>query len=272
MILDGHIHIGEGTVNAGNLHEYLKKAGIDGGVLLSLSPNSFNFTKLIHTSQERLDNLFSWVGNESNIYPFYWIDPMEEDAAEQVHLADKYGVSGFKIICNSFYPGNETAMKVYREIAGTGKPILFHSGILWDGRASSKYNRPCEFEDLLEIDGLKFALAHVSWPWYDENIAVYGKFLSAYTMRPELSVEMFIDLTPGTPPIYRQEVLTKLLTVGYAIDKNIFFGTDCMANNYDASWAKEWIERDKVIYGSLGVDDHVVQNIFSANLKRFLGH
>lgn len=76
---------------------------------------------------------------------------------------------------------------------------------------SSQYNRPSEFEPLLEINGLKFSLAHISWPWCDELIAVYGKFLNAYAGNPDHSVEMFIDITPGTPPIYRQEVLTKLL-------------------------------------------------------------
>lgn len=272
MLLDGHIHIEEGTVNAGEFHNNLQKAGIDGGVVLSLSPNSFYFNKCTHTSADRLDNLFSWVGSHSGLYPFYWIDPMEDDAAEQVYLADKYGVCGFKIICNNFFPGCEKAMQVYREIAKTKKPILFHSGIIWNGQASSRYNRPCEFEDLLEIIGLRFSLAHVSWPWCDENIAVYGKFKDSYSLRPELNAEMFIDLTPGTPPIYRREVLTKLLTVGYDIDKNLVFGTDCMANHYNCAYAREWADRDNVIYTSLGIDDKAVQNIFSGNLKRFLGN
>ena len=77
--------------------------------------------------------------------------------------------------------------------------------------------------------GLRFALAHVSWPWVDECLAVYGKFLNALTRRRELSVEMFIDTTPGTPRIYRQEVLTKLMTIGYDVEHNILFGTDCVA-------------------------------------------
>ena len=58
-------------------------------------------------------------------------------------------------------------MKVYNEIAKHEKPVLFHSGILWDGLNSSSTTSP-RFEALLEVNGLKFALAHVSWPWHDE--------------------------------------------------------------------------------------------------------
>lgn len=271
MILDGHIHIAEGPVNHEGFIKKLKSAGIDGGVILSLPPSSFKVNKLVYTSEERLDNLFAWQGSKSELYPFYWIDPMEHDAKEQVQLAHEYGVSGYKIICNKFYPNDRTAIEVYKEIAKTKKPLLFHSGILWDGQPSSKYNRPGEFEALLEINGLKFALAHVSWPWHDECIAVYGKFLHAYTVRPELSVEMFIDLTPGTPPIYRQEVLTKIFTVGYNIEQNVLFGLDSITNNYDHKLAKEWIGRDNEIYKSLGLDMGVIVNIYSENLKRFLG-
>jgi predicted TIM-barrel fold metal-dependent hydrolase len=271
MILDGHIHIGEGPVKGEDLRKKLTAAGVDGGVILSMSPKSFDYAGEGITWEKRLDNLFAWAKTGPELYPFYWIDPTEEDAVVQVKAAVEKGVAGFKVICNHFHPGDSKALKVYGEIAKAGKPLLFHSGILWDGKVSSLYNRPAEFEALLDIDGLKFALAHVSWPWYDENIAVYGKFLNAYSSRPDLSVEMFIDITPGTPPIYREEVLTKLFTVGYDIENNILFGTDCSANDYNTAWTKEWIARDNGIYGKLGLDENAVNRIYSGNLKRFLG-
>ena len=181
------------------------------------------------------------------------------------------GAKGFKIICGHHYPGDERAMPVLRRIAAAKRPVLFHSGILWDGKPSSRFNRPAEFEALLEVDGLKFALAHISWPWCDECVAVYGKFLNAYSRRPDLSVEMFIDLTPGTPPIYRKEALAKLLTVGYDIENNLIFGTDCCANDYNVAWTKKWHVRDRGIYHKLHVPRPAVRNIFGGNLRRFLG-
>jgi predicted TIM-barrel fold metal-dependent hydrolase len=271
MVFDGHIHITPGEVQKERFIKQLNTAGIDGGLLISLSPLSFNFNDRAYSTEERMDNLFAWKGDHSLLYPFFWIDPMEADALDQVQLAEEREVAGYKVICNHFYPGDPQALKVYAEIAKKGKPILFHSGILWDGLVSSKYNRPGEFESLLEIDGLRFSLAHVSWPWHDECIAVYGKFLNAYSARPDLSVEMFIDITPGTPPIYREEVLTKLFTVGYDIENNVLFGTDCSTGDYNHKWACEWMERDNKIYSKLGLDVSATDKIYSKNLERFLG-
>jgi predicted TIM-barrel fold metal-dependent hydrolase len=162
-------------------------------------------------------------------------------------------------------------MEVFAAVARTGKPLLSHSGILWDHKASGRYCRPVNFEPLLGIPDLRFALAHMSWPWTDECIAVFGKFLAACRHRPELSAEMFIDITPGTPPIYRSEALTRLCTVGYHVEHNVQFGTDCNANAYRGEWARDWIDRDNTIYDELGLSAEMRDNIYSGNLLRFLG-
>ncbi len=272
MILDGHIHIEPGKVNSAELVERLKLAGLDGGILLSLRPQSFNFNGKSGTPEERMTNLLEWTSAYENLYPFFWIDPTEDDAEGQVNLAIRRGVAGFKVICSHFYPSDPHAMKTFKLIAERGKPLLFHSGILWGGSGfSSKYNRPAEFEVLTEINGLKFSLAHISWPWCDELIAVYGKFQSEYTCKSDFSTEMFIDTTPGTPKIYRKDALTKLFTVGYDIEHNIIFGTDCRADDYHSDYARNWIEVDTKIIGEIRLPDDVMQNVHSNNLKRFLG-
>ena len=270
MIFDTHMHIGEGPVNKSDFAGKLKIAGVDGGVILSLPPSSF-IRKRSYTVGERLDNLFSWAEACPNLYPFFFIDPTEEDAKEQVELACGRGAFGFKIICNHFFPGDSRAIEVYKAIAKAGKPILFHSGICWDGPVSSKYNRPSEFEALLEVDGLKFALAHISWPWSEECIAVYGKFLNAYSNRPDISVEMFLDITPGDFSEARRDILTRLFTIGYDVSNNILYGTDRTVNGYDYECAQRWIKRDNEIFGRLGLDNEVLEGIYSENLKRFLG-
>jgi predicted TIM-barrel fold metal-dependent hydrolase len=270
MILDGHIHIGRGKRDRAELIRRLQAAGVDGGVLISLPPDTFaEGTPL--TAQERLDDLFFWCEAGPNLYPFYWIDPLAEDAIEQVTMAVERGVAGFKVICDRHYPGHERAIETFKAIAQTDRPLLFHSGILWDGKPSAQYNRPGGFEALLEVDGLRFSLAHISWPWCDELIAVYGKFLNAYTRRPDLSVEMFIDTTPGTPPIYRREALIKLFTVGYDVVHNVIFGSDSNANEYNVAWTREWICRDQEILEQLGLEPETLDGIFAENLKRFLG-
>ncbi len=270
MKLDAHVHIWEGPIEKEEFARRLRRGGMDGAVLFSLAPGSFLRSGKQKTAA-RLDNLFSWAESCPNLFPFYRIDPTEEDAKEQVQAACRRGVSGFKIICNHFYPGDRRNLRICRQIAKTARPVLFHSGILWGGQASSKYNRPAEFEALLEVDGLKFALAHLSWPWSEECIAVYGKFLDAYRSRPGLSVEMFLDITPGDFSEARRDILRRLFTIGYDVSNNIIYGTDRSANSYDHDCARRWIERDSEVFRELNLSGEQVEAIFSENLRRFLG-
>ncbi len=269
MILDGHVHIRKGEVNAEQLKTLMGKAGIEGGALISLPPEKSEGMKGV---EERLENLFRWTKGQPAFYPFFWIDPTCEDAEAQVKMAVDAGVSGFKVSCVDHYPCDSRAMKTYAAIAKANKPILFHSGILYRGSRSSRYNRPAEFEDLWEIEGLKFSLAHVSWPWHDECIAVYGKIqYFTHSQKKQKPAEMFIDLTPGTPPVYREEVLTKLFRVGYRVEDNLIFGTDGVTPGYHHEWIKQWLDRDNGIYDKLDISQSVREKIYSKNFLRFLG-
>jgi predicted TIM-barrel fold metal-dependent hydrolase len=269
MVLDGHIHIWEGEVNQKRLLDRMRSAGIDGGNLFSQSPPFHSGALRAGTPKRRLHNLMSWCEDAPTLNPFFWIDPVEPDAVEQVQLAVDTGVAGFKVICSHFYPSDERAMRTFRAIASLGKPIMFHSGILYDGKPTSQFSRPVNFEVMLDIPGVKFSLAHISWPWVDECISVYGKFASA--RRYGTDVEMFIDTTPGTPRIYRQEALTKVFTVGYDVTHNIIFGSDCTAGRYDPDYARMWIDRDREIIEALDLSDNIIDNVFSNNVQRFVG-
>ena len=271
MTLDCHVHILGGPVDRAGFQAQLSAAGVDGALVISIAPRSFGSWSGDYTSRERLDNLFEWVGDSPNLLPFYWIDPIEDDALDQVALAVGRGVRGFKCICNRFFPRDERAMTVFRGIADSGKPVLFHSGILFDGTDSSRYSRPVEFEPLIDIPGLKFALAHMSWPWCDELIAVFGKFESARSHRPGGSAEMFIDTTPGTPRIYREDALRKLFTVGYDVRDRVMFGSDQTASRYKPDRVRNLIARDTDILRGLDVGEDVLANVTGGNLRRFLG-
>jgi predicted TIM-barrel fold metal-dependent hydrolase len=270
MILDGHIHIAAGECRTRELMDRMGEAGIGGALVISLPPASFDTPAAAAPAAARLDNLMEWTAGHERLYPFFWIDPLEAAAMDQAARAVDRGVAGFKVISNRHDPGDERAMPVYERIAQAGRPILFHSGILWDGRPSSWHCRPVLFEALMDVPRLRFALAHIGWPWCDELIAVYGKIQDARRQRPDLHMEMFIDLTPGTPAIYRREVLTRLLTIGYDVQRNIFFGTDCLTGNYKVDVARTWLDRDRDIYRSLDIDGAVQEQIFAANVERFI--
>jgi predicted TIM-barrel fold metal-dependent hydrolase len=275
MILDGHIHTSDTPGISGrecreSLLSRMANAGIDGGMLLSMDPLSDGEK---FAASERLDRLMEMAGGHPNLYSAYWIDPTAPDADKQVDLAISYGINAFKVICSRFHPSDARAMKTYRKISEAGKPILFHSGICWDGVDSANNNRPGGFECLINVPNLKFTLAHVSWPWCDECIAVYGKFNNAYYKRADISCEMFIDVTPGTPPLWREEVFKKLFCGDYDVSHNVIFGTDSSADNYNAKWAMNWIQRDGELYEKFGLtkENGFLDHIYGENLLRFLG-
>lgn len=246
-MFDTHIHImNRQPADPAGLLTALQATGFRGGVLISAPPSSFHQAAAGESdAQARLENLAAWCSGSASFFPFFWIDPTEPDAAEQVRLALKAGVAGFKIICTHFYPGDPVVLAVCSQIAAASKPVLFHSGILWNGRDSSRYNRPAEFEALLAVPRLRFALAHASWPWIDECLAVYGKFRQAGRSDGRQEVRMFIDLTPGTPPIYRRDLFWKLTAIGYDLDENLLYGSDNLADTYQSEWAGAWLARDQ---------------------------
>ncbi len=271
-MIDGHIHMmGKAGMDAGlrgGFASRIKEAGCGGGVVFCAPPKTFS-QEYDFTPAERLSGVLELGSNVPGVIPFYWVDPLEADAVAQVDLAVSEGAAGFKIMCIDAPPGEPRAMEVYRRIAHHEKPVLFHSGILWNGKPSSEFNRPALFECLMDVEGLRFALAHVSWPWCDECLAVFGKFQQQG--RNQSGGGMYIDLTPGTPDIYRTEVLTKLFTIGYEVEDRVFFGSDCFAEDYDVKWVKKWRETDRRIYGELKLSPEQIAKIEEKNLLRFLG-
>lgn len=269
MIFDGHIHITEGDLNPGPFLQQLHSVDIDGGIVVSIDPPGYAQAGR-PAAPERVEQVVGLCDEEENLFPFFWIDPLEDDASEQISMAVEKGINGFKVICDRYLPENERAMAIFRKIADAGFPIMFHSGILWDGKPSSHFNRPAGFECLLDVKGLRFSLAHISWPWVDECIAVYGKFLNAASNNKAACDQMFIDTTPGTPEIYRMEALTRLFTVGYEVKDNVWFGTDSRANGYNAAWARTWVDRDREILKELKITEPETEQYFSKNLLRFV--
>jgi len=267
MILDCHVHMDPADHSREAYYNGMKQAGIDGGLIFSPHPASFSEGEPTAPWQERLQAVLDFAGE--NVYPLYWIDPTEDTAAQQVDAAVKAGIAGFKCICSHFFPCDSRAMRVWNKIAETGKPVMFHSGILYGGGDSSQYNRPVGFEGLIFIPNFKFAIAHVSWPWCDECLAVYGKW-NYYHGEGLISSQMFIDTTRGTPDIYREEALRKLYTIGYDIEDNIIFGTD-MKEHYNAQAAAAHVKKDIAIFDKLGIPQETREKYFHKNLLRFLG-
>ena len=271
-IFDMHIHRrihGKNILTPAEFVAEMEAAGLYGGCVYSERPLEFD-AKIGADFEQRIDDVLYWTKDyPGRLFPILWIHPDEEDILNKIDTAIQKGICGFKIICGDFYVYEEKCMRVLRHIASRNKPVIFHTGILWDGQVSSAYNRPINFEALIDIEGLRFSMGHCSWPWVDECIALYGKFLNALNRRN--TAEMFFDITPGTPEIYRRDLLFKLFNIGYDVEHNIMFGTDSLAESYRGEWTKKWLKIDNEIMDDLGVSRACRENIYYNNLLRFLG-
>lgn len=279
MIFDTHVHIDDyAAPEPSRLLKSMDEHGVGRTVLLSEEPYFFGKEGLKpkEWNNARLERLFQWTKPSSGrLLPVYYIDPTEPDAVDQADQALDAGAIGFKVICETFYPGDERAMPVYQHIADAGKAILFHSGILWDYGDNGNYNRPCNWECMFDIAGIHFALAHISWPWCDECIALYGKF-SAMRYSPRYkNQQMYIDMTPGTPSCYRQRVLDTLYSVfeeGYEyLDSRLLFGSDSFTGEYDASFPADLAAKDRERLRKAGFSAETAENIVTRNALAFWG-
>jgi len=269
-IYDTHIHLESGSFSAERLQDRLRAAGVSGGVILSQPPEEAVIPGGA-PYPERLRNVLALTKDSPSLFPALWLHPLEKDACKKAEEAAGAGIRAFKIICDRFYPDDPACMELLHAIAALGRPVIFHSGILWDGGVSSRYNRPLGFEALIGVPSLRFSLAHCGWPWHDECIALYGKFLNAALQNPDCTAEMFLDLTPGTPRIYRRELMEKLFGVGYDTGHNILFGSDCSVEDYNVDWVRTWKALDDSLYEQLGVPEQIRACIYRDNLMRFLG-
>lgn len=276
--IDCHVHMGMGVYNEKmvRLEDMLRKmdeAKVDAVSLFSIPPVTYREAdpagECPSDDRDRLELIIDWMSRSDRVYGMYFIDPTAEDALNQADEAVKAGITGFKVICNYYYPDDPRAMKTYAHIAELGKPIQFHSGILWSPHPSSKYNRPVGFEPLLEIPKLRFSMAHVSWPWVDEFIALYG-YSDSRKKQGLPTAELFVDTTPGTPPIYREDALFKLYNCGYSVEDHIMLGTDCRWS-YDVDYSNKIQENDKRIFAKLGLSQEQFEKYSYKNYLRFIG-
>ena len=266
---DGHVHIFPGKPDSEAYVARLAKAGFRGGILLSENPDPLDDSSA-PDPEGVMDRAIEWASASETLYPFYWINPVLDNACDLVDMAVEKGMFGFKVLPGRFMPGDPKALPVYEKMAKAGKPVLFHSGILWDGRPSSKFTRPGNYEELIDIPGLRFSCAHISWPWCEECVAVYGKFLNALTRVDRPRAEMFVDITPGTPKLRRRAALELLFKIGYDVADRVVFGSDCGANNYAVEWPVDWQKTDDSIYAEFGRDVVDPDSVYRRGLQNFL--
>jgi predicted TIM-barrel fold metal-dependent hydrolase len=173
------------------------------------------------------------------LIPFASIDPArgKMGAREARRLITEYGVRGFKFhpSVQGFYPNDRKAYILYEAIAEAGLPALFHTGQTGAGAGTRggmgirlKYSNPMYVDDVAaDFPDMPIILAHPSFPWQDEALAVA-------THKPNV----YIDLSGWSPKYFPANLVQYANTL---LKDRVLFGSDFPVLTPDR-WLKDFAQ------------------------------
>lgn len=173
------------------------------------------------------------------LIPFASIDPArgKMGAREARRLITEYGVRGFKFhpSVQGFYPNDRKAYILYEAIAEAGLPALFHTGQTGAGAGTRggmgihlKYSNPMYLDDVAaDFPDMPIILAHPSFPWQDEALAVA-------THKPNV----YIDLSGWSPKYFPANLVQYANTL---LKDRVLFGSDYPVLTPDR-WLKDFAQ------------------------------
>jgi predicted TIM-barrel fold metal-dependent hydrolase len=194
------------------------------------------------------------------LIPFASVDPHRGRAAVRLvrRLAGEHGVRGFKFhpSLQGFHPNDRLAYPLYEAIAELELPALFHTGqtgigagVPGGGGIRLKYSNPMDVDDVAaDFPDLRIILAHPSFPWQDEALAVASHKPNVY-----------IDLSGWSPKYFPPQL------VHYAeklLSHKMLFGSD-----YPVITPDRWLAD----FERLQLSPQVRQLILKDNAARLLG-
>jgi hypothetical protein len=198
--------------------------------------------------------------NNDVLIPFASIDPAKGKmgAREARRLIEEYGVRGFKFhpSAQGFYPNDPKAYGLYEVIAEAKLPALFHSGQTGVGARMRggmgirlKYSNPMFLDDVaVDFPDMPIVIAHPSFPWQDEALAVA-------THKPNV----YIDLSGWSPKYFPSNLVQYANTL---LKDRVLFGSDFPALTPD-----RWIAD----FDTLNIKPEVRPLIMKDNAVRLLG-
>ncbi len=197
--------------------------------------------------------------NPDVLIPFGSIDPHQGKLAiREVTELIAAGVRGFKFHPNTqaFWPNDRDHYQLYEPIAEAGLICLFHSGTTGIGAGMPggggvrlKYSNPMLVDDVAaDFPNLKIILAHPSFPWQDEALAVA-------VHKPNV----YIDLS-GWSPKYFPENLIRY--TNSQLRHKMLFGSD-----YPLITPDRWLAD----FEKLPIKDEVRPLVLKENAARLLG-
>lgn len=200
------------------------------------------------------------AANADVIIPFASIDPARGAAGvEQARrLIEEFGVRGFKFhpSAQAFEPNDRLAYPLYEVIEAAGLPALFHTGQAGSGSGQRggggirlAYSNPMLLDDVaVDFPDMPIVLAHPSFPWQEEALAVA-------LHKPQV----YIDLSGWSPKYFPP------LLVQYAntlLKEKVLFGTD-----FPVLTPERWMDD----LAKTSLRDEVKPGLFKHNAARLLG-
>ncbi|MGY1857121.1 amidohydrolase family protein [Modestobacter sp. SYSU DS0290] len=194
------------------------------------------------------------------VIPFASIDPARGAAGvrQARRLITDHGVRGFKFHPNTqgFHPNDRKAYPLYEVIAEHGLIALFHTGQTGVGAGTPggggirlKYANPMDVDDVaVDFPDLDIILAHPSFPWQDEALAVA-------THKPRVH----IDLSGWSPKYFPPQLVRYANSL---LKQKVLFGSD-----FPVITPERWMKDAETI----GLKDEVKPLIYKSNAARLLG-
>ncbi|AXL92808.1 4-hydroxyphenyl-beta-ketoacyl-CoA hydrolase [Streptomyces sp. CB09001] len=194
------------------------------------------------------------------LVPFASVDPHKGRAGvrEARRLVEEYGVRGFKFhpSIQAFAPNDRMAYPLYEVIEELGVPALFHTGqtgigagVPGGGGIRLKYSNPMLVDDVaVDFPELRIILAHPSFPWQDEALAVA-------THKPYVH----IDLSGWSPKYFPPQLVRYANTL---LKDKVLFGSD-----YPVITPDRWLAD----FERLDIKPEVRPRILKDNAARLLG-
>ncbi len=194
------------------------------------------------------------------LIPFASIDPHKGKMGvrEAIKLVEEYGVRGFKFhpTAQGFYPNDRMAYPLYEVIQDAGLVALFHTGQTGVGAGAPggfglrlKYSNPMHIDDVAaDFPNLKIVMAHPSFPWQEEALAVA-------THKPTVHIDL-----SGWSPKYFPPILVRY--ANSILKDRVLFGSD-----YPVITPDRWIAD----FDKLDIKPEVRPLIMKDNAIRLLG-
>jgi len=254
-IVDAHVHQ-NAPANADDVLRAMDANGVDR--ILVCSP-----TERVSLQQTRANLLLTkslMDASPGRIDGLAWLNPVIPGIRGLAEEAlNDMGFVGIKIIPDHWYAYEERLEPFWETLHGLHARVLFHTGILYAYDDGSRFCRPLWLEKLLHYPNIHFAMAHISWPWCEECLAVMGR-MKAAAGYDKSRWQSYVDTTRGTPAHIREQALAN--AVAFCGADRILFGSDAVLPG-DMAKQVDHIRVDREIFGRLGISAEDQQRMFA---------